>query len=516
MTAKGNKLRSPEKKKSAKKSKKKGNPVEMPDFSKFMSFTEDNGVKKFVGLFLLLVSLFLTLSYISFFFTWQIDADKISNQSWLELLLSPEVKVDNWLGKLGAISSQLLIEKGFGIASIAGMFLSTLLGMRILFGMWLLPPTRSLKYSLLGMVLLSTALGFIFTKSNTLFLGGAFGLEINRWLISFLGTIGTGIFISFAFAISAILIFKIPINLPSFLDRFDTDEEGAEKESVSPGEWKDDLGTAANTAKIAVPVKPEEEKPFVPELEITPEEPAIELEVESNEETSDAETDETSEEAEETAPVELVPENTAPEEESEEREDGDVPMDIQETEEEEVLNELNIEELGEYDPTLELSSYQRPHLGLLNEYTSERSKMSTAELTAELEENKNKIVETLGHYNIGIEKIKATVGPTVTLFEIVPKAGIRISKIKNLEDDIALSLAALGIRIIAPIPGKGTIGIEVPNKKPEIVAMKTIIGSEKFAGSDHALPIGLGKTISNEVYVADLAKMPHLLMAGAT
>ena len=171
--------------------------------------------------------------------------------------------------------------------------------------------------------------------------------------------------------------------------------------------------------------------------------------------------------------------------------------------------------LGEYDPTLDLSSYQYPVLDLLENYQS-KSKLTHEELKAELETNKNKIVETLGHYNIGIEKIKATVGPTVTLFEIVPQAGVRISKIKNLEDDIALSLSALGIRIIAPIPGKGTIGIEVPNQSPEVVPMKAVLGSEKFINSDMDLPIGLGKTISNEVFVTDLAKMPHLLMAGAT
>ena len=184
-----------------------------------------------------------------------------------------------------------------------------------------------------------------------------------------------------------------------------------------------------------------------------------------------------------------------------------------------VVNEEEVnlvEQLGEYDPKLDLSSYQYPTLDLLQNYQSNRSQLSREDLMAELENNKNKIIETLGHYDIGIDKIKATVGPTVTLFEIVPKAGIRIAKIKNLEDDIALSLAALGIRIIAPIPGKGTIGIEVPNQNPDIVSMRGILDSEKFKNSDMDLPIGLGKTISNEVYVADLAKMPHLLMAGAT
>jgi S-DNA-T family DNA segregation ATPase FtsK/SpoIIIE len=172
--------------------------------------------------------------------------------------------------------------------------------------------------------------------------------------------------------------------------------------------------------------------------------------------------------------------------------------------------------LGEYDPKLDLSNYQHPTLDLLENYQSNRSQMSREELMSELEANKKRIIETLGHYDIEIDKIKATVGPTVTLFEIVPKAGVRISKIKNLEDDIALSLAALGIRIIAPIPGKGTIGIEVPNQNPDIVSMRSVIGSEKFQNTEFELPIALGKTISNDIFITDLAKMPHLLMAGAT
>ena len=166
----------------------------------------------------------------------------------------------------------------------------------------------------------------------------------------------------------------------------------------------------------------------------------------------------------------------------------------------------------EYDPTLDLSNYQYPPLELLEEHSSGSQKV-TAE---ELEENKNTIIETLRHYKIEITKIKATIGPTVTLYEIVPAPGIKISKIKNLEDDIALSLSALGIRIIAPIPGDGTIGIEVPNQNPEVVSMRGIIASKKFQESKYALPVALGRTISNEPYTFDLAKMPHLLVAGAT
>ena len=171
-----------------------------------------------------------------------------------------------------------------------------------------------------------------------------------------------------------------------------------------------------------------------------------------------------------------------------------------------------VKDFGEFDPKLELSNYKFPELNLLKDYSNENIHINKQEL----ENNKNKIVETLNNYKISIASIKATIGPTVTLYEIVPDAGVRISKIKNLEDDIALSLSALGIRIIAPIPGKGTIGIEVPNKKPSIVSMKSVLSSQKFQNTKMDLPIALGKTISNETFVIDLAKMPHLLMAGAT
>jgi S-DNA-T family DNA segregation ATPase FtsK/SpoIIIE len=171
-----------------------------------------------------------------------------------------------------------------------------------------------------------------------------------------------------------------------------------------------------------------------------------------------------------------------------------------------------VNELGEYDPRLELSNYKFPELSLLENHHVENSEVSKDELIS----NKNRIVETLGNYKIKIDKIKATIGPTITLYEIVPAPGIRISKIKNLEDDIALSLSALGIRIIAPIPGKGTIGIEVPNQKPEIVSMRSILSSSRFQDSKFELPIALGKTISNDTYIFDLTKMPHMLVAGAT
>ena len=194
----------------------------------------------------------------------------------------------------------------------------------------------------------------------------------------------------------------------------------------------------------------------------------------------------------------------------------DVDINIVELTEEEELDNSEIQkklkELGEYDPTLELSSYKFPNIDLLYDYGSGEININKEELEA----NKQRIVDTLGNYNIGITSVTATIGPTITLYEIVPEAGIRIAKIKNLEDDIALSLAAEGIRIIAPIPGKGTVGIEVPNQNPTTVSMSTVLKSDKFQNSNMDLPIAFGKTISNETFVVDLAKMPHLLMAGAT
>lgn len=192
--------------------------------------------------------------------------------------------------------------------------------------------------------------------------------------------------------------------------------------------------------------------------------------------------------------------------------DEDLELDIVETPVEETAEEIDNTPLGLYDPTLDLSNYKYPELDLLEVYGTEKIKIDTEEL----ERNKNQIIGTLQNYGIEIQKIKATVGPTVTLYEIIPAPGVRISKIKNLEDDIALSLAALGIRIIAPIPGKGTIGIEVPNINKEVVSMRTLLASEKFQNTSYDLPIALGKTISNEIFIADLSKMPHLLMAGAT
>ena len=387
--------------------------------------------------------------------------DKISG-NWTELLSNTEILVSNSLGKLGALISHWLIFQGFGIASFIVIALLILIGLK---GIKIntLPIGKSIKHGLTSMVWLSLFFGHFFT--DNLILGGGVGYECNIWLNTMLGTIGTKLFL----LVSLIVIWfpAIKVNL-TFV--------------------KDFLLKLKPTPKV------QEEKVEKKEENIIDTPPKVKV----------------VEEIETPSEPDLITE-----EKPEEKPD-DLDIEVTECEKEETLTEKEIkeklEELGDYDPTLELSEYKMPGIDLLKDYGDSEIKIDKEEL----ESNKERIVETLGNYNIGIESIKATIGPTITLYEIVPEAGVRISKIKNLEDDIALSLAAEGIRIIAPIPGRGTIGIEVPNKKKNIVSMHDVIASEKFQNNEMALPIAFGKTISNETYVVDLAKMPHLLMAGAT
>jgi DNA segregation ATPase FtsK/SpoIIIE, S-DNA-T family len=472
------------------------------------SFFQNEKLHKFTGLLLLLLSVFMLISFTSFFFTWRADQDKV-NSGLLNLLLSPEVKVDNWLGKFGAIISHQFIQKWFGISSYVFVLLSFLSGFRILFKVELLKLSQTVKYSFFAFFFVAASLGFIFSsKSELLYLPGAFGFELNRWLQSIFGYAGTGLLILFSAIAFSAIVFNINFRLPQRRKVGDEDEVRDALEAVALPQGNK-LREPDSSDEDEIPVEMDltpsptlsSSEQFIPEASIT---------LEIDEETIDVPLSSTELEMDVNIPV--------PEEKTGSS-SGEVTLSIEEpSPESQPIDESElptIEVLGEYDPTLDLSSYKFPTIDLLQAHGG-KNQLSRDEIKAELEANKNRIVETLGHYNIAIDKIKATVGPTVTLFEIIPQAGVRISKIKNLEDDIALSLSALGIRIIAPIPGKGTIGIEVPNQNPEVVSMRSVISSEKFQNSDYDLPIGLGKTISNEVYIADLAKMPHLLMAGAT
>jgi S-DNA-T family DNA segregation ATPase FtsK/SpoIIIE len=482
----------------------------------FKAFWMDERTHKVFGLFLILASAYLLVAFVSFLFTWRVDQDLVG-RSWSEIF-SPEVRVENWLGKIGALTAHRFIHLWFGIAAFLIPLWSFLGGVRILLGTWLLPPRSTFAWTVMAAFWLPALLGFFF-RGEYMFLGGGVGFSITHHLTGLLGNFGTGALIVFSALAFAVVTFNLNFTWANQALEKMKAARAAAAASLNEEDENDEVlapavaatGVKVRTAPLAAEAEADEEL----ELDEVVEEAEL-----LDEEDVDIET--ASEDLAVTEPAELELESalfevSEPVQEPELAAVGNLNgMDVHVAKEEEVLSEDEIEsklqEFGEYDPKLDLSSYELPPIDLLVDH-------GTGEVTVtkeELEMNKDRIVETLGHYNIGIDKIKATIGPTVTLYEIVPKAGVRISKIKNLEDDIALSLAALGIRIIAPIPGKGTIGIEVPNSKPQVVGMRAVIASEKFQNSTMDLPIVLGKTITNETFVTDLTKMPHLLMAGAT
>ena len=440
------------------------------------------------GFLLVLLSIALLVSFVSFFVSGQAD------QSAVDSLTDRSEHVENWLGKFGAYIADLFIYRGFGVASFLFVKLCFLSGAFLLLDL----PIRKLKntwfWDLFAIIVLSITFGFFATTIPEL--GGTIGYELNQFIQDYIGKAGTLLVIVFAIVIY--FIFKIKIS-PDAIKTFFEKKHAAIKDDLKG--LTTENGTDYNLEEFEVKEEEELEEPSLKpsQFEINKEslKPTIENASEINLEPT----------------IKMVVTPTPQPEIIETKDDAFV---IEKAADEDVIEEnlaaKLVADFGEFDPTLELSNYKFPTIDLLKEYTSVGITINQEEL----EENKNRIVETLKNYKIDIAKIKATVGPSVTLYEIVPEAGIRISKIKSLEDDIALSLAALGIRIIAPIPGKGTIGIEVPNKNPTMVPMKSVISSAKFQEAEMELPIALGKTISNETFVVDLAKMPHLLMAGAT
>jgi len=481
---------SPPKKAPVKKEKSKKVTKEKNNFQGAVGLIETVKSEKFqkvTGLFLLLFAIFLLIAFVSYLFTWKTDDNIFANSIW-KVLSDNSLQSENWMGKIGAVFSFLFIKNWFGIGSVLFVFWLIVLGSKMLFNLQIFPLAKSTLYTLFGLFWISVSFAFVLPNEKHLILSGAFGYQINVWLNSVIGKIGTGILLFFlmvSFLIIEYNLHKLFRKKPK-----EETEENIEEESIPEPEntfSKNQFSDSENQV-------PEEDVEFEVSKKPSPvEQQPIELvnntNTKSQKEPGKEEipfTITTPEEITDTEKV-LTPET---EEESEEHFTIDTP----------------------YDPRLELSSYRFPGLDLLKEYDSGNISVQNEELEA----NKNRILTTLNNYSIQIDKINATIGPTVTLYEIVPSPGIRISKIKNLEDDIALSLSALGIRIIAPMPGKGTIGIEVPNQNPRIVSMRSILASEKFQNNSYDLPIGLGKTISNTSYVADLAKMPHLLMAGAT
>ena len=455
------------------------------------AFLKTKQAQTIFGIFLMLFSIFLCIAFISFFFNWQED------QSTLNQLTNRAVKSKNLLGKIGANLSHFFIYKGFGIAAFIVALQLFLTGLYILFQRKLSKMVISWNWSLIAMVLVSVTFGFLHERFALL--SGVIGFEINIYLQDFIGKTGLTILLIFFFLAYIVLRYKVTFD--QFINKIKQDraeralkeeeeEEEEEVQSFQTISLTSDEESKSAFEKSVIDLKPTISK----HSDVTTKKEKIDLKIEADK-TPVLKT--TIFKEEETAIEPIV--------------EIDVAIGREEKSVAENLSDKLLKDFGEFDPTLELANFKFPTFNLLKQYNE-----TISIDPEELEANKDKIVETLKNYKIGIAEIKATVGPTITLYEIVPEAGIRISKIKNLEDDIALSLSALGIRIIAPIPGKGTIGIEVPNKKSTIVSMYSVISSKKFQESTMELPIALGKTISNETFVVDLATMPHLLMAGAT
>jgi S-DNA-T family DNA segregation ATPase FtsK/SpoIIIE len=490
---------------------------------KELPITKQSSNRSLIGLMIILLSIAMLISFISFFFYWKDD------QSTLTEFVNRNEQVNNWLGKIGAYISNLMIFKGFGLASFLFVKISFTTGLYILLNISLKKIKRIWFWDLYAILLLSVFFGFFY--HNIPELGGIVGYEMNIFLQDFIGSVGTSIILIFGVLIY--IIYKLKISVEYIKDylknkseaiKKDLSELKSKKEEVFATDTDINENEKDDNWSISAPKNEKKPKLFIDEEVI--EEPYLKSVFETNKEDLKPTISNPSEinlpkDKAENSVLDLVIEHHENENEMSSNEsiksnDYIEEFVVEKVQEEKILNEnianKLVEDFGEFDPTLELSNYKFPPLDLLKDYGDSGITINQEEL----EENKNTILETLRNYKIEIAKIKATIGPSVTLYEIVPEAGIRISKIKSLEDDIALSLSALGIRIIAPMPGKGTIGIEVPNKKPTMVPMKSVIGSTKFQQAEMELPIALGKTISNETFVVDLAKMPHLLMAGAT
>jgi S-DNA-T family DNA segregation ATPase FtsK/SpoIIIE len=467
---------------------------------------KDERFKKIAGAVSLVLAFFLFIAFVSYLFTWQQDQDKVF-KGGTHFLFADDIKVDNLLGRLGAWSSHFFIYNGFGLASFLICSLFFVMGVNLLFSKKIYSLRRNVRYVLVGLIFFSVIFSFI-SPSHAFPWGGAAGDLIESWLLRFLGWIGTAVLLSVLGLAYFIWRFNPVFSIPQRKPKLVAVTLDGETQMNLPADLKDQTEEEQRNflkngnGKMIVPTDAGEQNPInqfrvVEKEELVGEPIGSVLTGEPATQTSTIVPGlKTSRKANN---VELELEINPGHEELEE-----------ETEEELVVPILP--ELQPYEPTLDLRDYKYPSLELLENIGSEKIVQDPAELEA----NKNQIINTLANYDIAIQKISATVGPTVTLYEIVPAAGVRISRIKNLEDDIALSLAALGIRIIAPIPGKGTIGIEVPNVKKSVVSMRTLLSSEKFQHNHFNLPIALGKKIDNENFIVDLTAMPHLLMAGAT
>ena len=460
---------------------------------------KDERTHKIAGSILLLLAFLFFIAFTSYLFTWSEDQDKFSYR----MLLANDIKVQNLLGTFGAFISEIFIRHGFGIASYLICTTFFVLGINLFFGKKVFSVFRNIKYLIVGLPIISVAAAAMF-KGNAFPWGGAAGDMMRDWMYKTIGEVGTIAVLAVALLSYVIWRFNPVFKLPAKKTAAVTDENiiPVAEELSDKVEWDEDTKTVkGNSIKGVGPMLdiPQQATTVDHGLNIVERDEAEPKPVIKPEPVVKDEL--------------IIPQTIQPVKTTAQT---DLPLEIktvpEKVEEEAAVVASKLPTAKPYDPILDLRDYKYPVLDLLENHGSDK----IVQDADELENNKNQIINTLKNYDIQIQKIYATVGPTVTLYEIIPAAGVRISRIKNLEDDIALSLAALGIRIIAPIPGKGTIGIEVPNAKKSIVSMKTLLSSEKFQKNSFSLPIAIGKKIDNENFIVDLTTMPHLLMAGAT
>lgn len=458
-----------------------------------------------IGAFIMLLSVFVLLSFISYVIGYTLTGD------------------------FGDTIGMWLSRNAFGIGSLYLIFLLFIAGSNLTFKGPKIKMWTICKYALMCLVWLPLALATILPNNNTFdTFYGVVGLFIHDLLVPFVQEIGIYILLVFFAFLYVIFTFDIKIPTINWEKKVDADSD-IDSDSDIDTDSDSDIDTDIDTDTDSEPEFDDDEDEWE-DVEITVKHIDKDSTEDSNIEEEDIDDIEIIDITPTPKQIPYTTETTTFEDEG--FEDVEITTPVSNKESNDIIDaddidmevtapteEKQAKDIGEhfgldtnFDPKLELSSYKLPPLDLLKDYGETTSSVDKEELEA----NKKRIVDTLANYNITIDKIKATIGPTVTLYEIIPAAGVRISKIKGLQDDIALCLSAIGIRIIAPIPGKGTVGIEVPNQKPQMVSMRTVLGSERFQKCGYELPFGVGKTISNESYVADLAKMPHILMAGAT
>ncbi len=512
------------KKKLNKSGSKAKNATEKFSFKQIATYLVSDGrIKKIVGILIILFTIFMAVSMFSYLKTWHEDQDKVINiNSIFSFLFQEQNAIHNKAGRLGALFSHNIMYQGFGIMSYIFIVFFGVWGINFLSKEKIASTLRTFFYSSIALLIGSPILSYI-TQGKEFSYGGAIGNKIVSFLNGFAGSVGTPFILFGIAAILLVALFNPLLQLPiwSSLLNFKKDspihsthendiyEQQYNELEINNNVYKhrDELEHIQEQAEEQYREQPYETKEHA--IEIPLEQEIIPTETQKNNiqefgvELSLEDTQQHTEIAEETHKT------------KEQKTKELVDFEIVKIEEEKVVKDDTKIHIGSdepYDPSLDLSNYKYPTLDLLEHRGEEGISIDKNEL----EQNKNQIIQTLKSFGISISKISATVGPTVTLYEIVPSEGVRISKIRNLEDDIALSLAALGIRIIAPIPGKGTIGIEVPNINKQMVSMRSLLSSEKFINNNYSLPIAIGKKIDNENYIVDLAAMPHLLMAGAT